>query len=141
METKVISSFVNLDEKQEEDYVAIKTELFELREKTKANLIMLKDFKKAREEEIDFFHFLIDKSQDDESYNVYLEKIKKGLDSSFEKLKSVEETIEEVEKIVADQEFVIQNYFTEEITEDGRCIVNPVTIEYLKIATKIVKLG
>lgn len=131
---------INLTEEEQEYYFESKSQIFQYREQTQSQLDSMLKWKKDTEDEIKLCEFLIAKAQFDESYNIYLEKLEKRLKTFTKKLEEAVEPIEKVTKIVADFDYIIDKYFTEEPVEDG-FVVNPTTVEYLKISSKIVILG
>lgn len=139
MEEVKALNIVNLSEEEAELYLDKKAQIFEFAEQAKAKLESVIDYVKVQEERMRFFEFIISKAQCDESYNLYLAKVQKGYESIRDKQDEYEETIEQLKQVVSDYDEIIEKYFTEEIREDG-AYVHPTTIEYLKIANKIIVL-
>ncbi len=138
---QVVNNFVNSSHELVEFYIESKSQIFQYREQAQSQLDAMLKWQRTTEEQIKFYKFLINKAQHDESYNIYLEKLEKNLKDLEKKLEESYDPVEKVTKIVDDYNEVIDKYFTEEITEDGGAIINPTTIEYLKISSKIVILG
>ena len=136
METKKYE-FANLNEEQEKEYLEQKANVFETREQTESKLNTLKNWLKNSLEEKEFFEMLL--SKEDEDIKKYNSKLTKGLENLENNIKKAEGVIKEVQTILDGLDEIIEKYFTETI-EEGKMIVNKTTIEFLKIASKIVRL-
>lgn len=136
METKEYE-FANLNEEQEKEYLEQKANVFETREQTESKLNTLKNWLKNSLEEKEFFEMLL--SKEDEDIKKYNNKLTKGLENLENNIKKAEGVIKEVQTILDGLNEIIEKYFTETI-EEGKMIVNKTTIEFLKIASKIVRL-
>ena len=136
METKKYE-FANLNEEQEKEYLEQKANVFETREQTESKLNTLKNWLKNSLEEKEFFEMLL--SKEDEDIKKYDSKLTKGLENLENNIKKAEGVIKEVQEILDGLNEIIEKYFTETI-EEGKMIVNKTTIEFLKIASKIVRL-
>ena len=136
METKKYE-FANLNEEQEKEYLEQKANVFETREQTESKLNTLKNWLKNSLEEKEFFEMLL--SKEDEDIKKYNSKLTKGLENLESNIKKAEGVIKEVQTILDGLNEIVEKYFTETI-EEGKMIVNKTTIEFLKIASKIVRL-
>ena len=129
--------FANLNEEQEKEYLEQKANVFETREQTESKLNTLKNWLKNSLEEKEFFEMLL--SKEDEDIKKYNSKLTKGLENLENNIKKAEGVIKEVQTIFDGLNEIVEKYFTETI-EDGKMIVNKTTIEFIKIASKIVRL-
>lgn len=129
--------FANLNEEQEKEYLEQKANVFETREQTESKLTTLKNWLKNSLEEKEFFEMLL--SKEDEDIKKYNSKLTKGLENLENNIKKADGVIKEVQTILDGLNEIIEKYFTETI-EDGKMIVNKTTIEFIKIASKIVRL-
>lgn len=129
--------FANLNEEQEKEYLEQKANVFETREQTESKLNTLKNWLKNSLEEKEFFEMLL--SKEDEDIKKYNSKLTKGLENLENNIKKAEGVIKEVQTIFDGLNEIVEKYFTEKI-EEGKMIVNKTTIEFLKIASKIVRL-
>lgn len=139
MEEVKTLNIINLSDEDTELYYDKKAQVFEFAEQAKEKLKQCIKWRKLQEDQMKFFEFIINKAQFDDSFNLYLKKVQKGYEEVKQRFEESYETIEQLEKIVADYDEVIEKYFTEEIVENG-AKVHPTTIEYLKIANKIIIL-
>lgn len=131
--------FLNLNNEEAECYVEHKTNFFETRENNIAKLNTMKEWKKHAELEKEFFELLLVKSENDSDFDKYREKIETGLKKLDEQIKTSEEVIDKVQNIVNNLDYVIDTYFTEEITEEG-AIVNETAKKYIEISKNLISV-